>query len=423
MTLNGMRASAVATVALALLAAPVPASAVTYKVLYSFTGAGTDGGNGPQAPLIIDSKGTLYGTTVRGGAHPCPGGCGTVFKLSKAGRNWAHTNLLLFSELVNGAFPFAPVMMDKNGALYGTSSIGGPSGGAGTVFRLAPPASGNSAWTNTTLRTFQHSRSDGGFPYGEVIADKNGALYGTTGEAGTRGKGTIYRLTPASGSATWPIKVLYDFTALTGTNAGSGLVADSKGNLYGVTDQGGSDNVGVLFRLSPPGKGKTAWTYTALHQFVGGFSDGAFPYATLLLRAGYLYGTTIEGGTNSAGTIFSLRLPFAGHPNAVYTQLHNFDMPTEGGQIYGGLVADSAGNLYGTASAGGTHGKGTVFRLSRPAVGHKVWILSVLHNFAGKPNDGDTPFAGLVMDSGGTLYGTTSAGGAKDVGTVFALKP
>lgn len=423
MTFSGIRTGALAAAALALVAVPAPASAVTYKVLYSFTGIGADGGRDSEAPLIIDSNGVLYGTTTRGGAHPCPGGCGTVFKLTRAGTKWTHTNLLLFSELVNGAFPFAPLMMDKNGALYGTSSIGGPSGGAGTVFRLTPPASGNGAWTANALRTFNNSRSDGGFLYGEVIADKNGALYGMASGGGARGKGTLYQLTPAGGSATWPIKVLYNFTPATGTAPSSGLVADSKGNLYGVADQGGSDNAGVAFRLSPPAKGKTAWTYTALHQFVGGFSDGQFAHATLLLRDGYLYGMTIEGGTNNAGTVFSIRLPFAGHPNPVYTLLHSFDFTTEGGQIYSGLAADAAGNLYGTASAGGSHSKGTVFKLARPAPGHKVWNLTVLHNFAGAPNDGGQPFGGLVMDKTGTLYGTTSAGGSHDFGTVFALKP
>jgi len=157
-----------------------------------------------------------------------------------------------------------------------------------------------------------------------------------------------------------------------------------------------------------------------LHQFFGG-TDGVFPRSDLLLRDGYLYGTTIEGGTSGAGTIFALRLPFAGHPNPVYTVLHSFNF-TDGSQVYAGLVADAAGNLYGTASQGGSHNKGTVFKLARPAPGHKVWNITVLHNF-GLGNDGSQPFGGMVMDSSGFLYGTTSAGGAHNVGTVFSLKP
>ena len=128
-------------------------------------------------------------------------------------------------------------------------------------------------------------------------------------------------------------------------------------------------------------------------------------------------------GTNNVGTIFSIRPPFAGHPNPVYTLLHSFNFGSEGGQIYGGLVADAAGNLYEAVSGGGSHTKGTVFRLARPAPGHKVWILTVLHNFAGAPNDGDQPLGGLVMDKNDILYGTTSVGGTGDSGTVFALKP
>ncbi len=239
-------------------------TAWTETVLYSFKG-GSDGAT-PIARLIADS-GALYGTTAGGGS----GNNGTVFKLTpptKGQTAWTETVLYSFKGGSDGATPIARLIADS-GALYGTTA-GGGSGNNGTVFKLTPPTKGQTAWTESVLYSFKGG-GDGATPIGGLIAD-SGALYGTTAGGGSGNNGTVFKLTPpAKGQTAWTESLLYSFKGGSdGATPIAGLIADNSGALYGTTQQGGSGANGAVFMLTPPVKGQTAWTGAMLHSFTGG---------------------------------------------------------------------------------------------------------------------------------------------------------
>jgi uncharacterized repeat protein (TIGR03803 family) len=301
------------------------------SVLYRFQG-GQDGFN-PQSGLIADKEGALYGTTPSGGSGNCAGfaGCGTVFQLTPArdkttGKTtWTEKVLYSFQGGQNGFSPQSGLIADKEGALYGTTSYGGNCTACGTVFQLTPArdkTTGKTTWTEKVLYSFQARDTFFGSHAG-LIADSEGALYGTTELGGSgsggicatlqEGCGTVFQLTPArdktTGKTTWTAKVLYSFQG--GNDGGvplAGLIADSEGALYGTTEFGGSSkDAGTVFQLTPARDkttGKTTWTEKVLYSFQGG-SDGLFPKAGLIAdRQGALYSTTSSGG--SGGTVFQL---------------------------------------------------------------------------------------------------------------------
>ncbi|MGB8901273.1 MAG: choice-of-anchor tandem repeat GloVer-containing protein, partial [Methylocella sp.] len=289
-------------------------------VLYRFTG-GSDGIE-PRAGLLADKEGALYGTTQSGGGTiNCNGNCGTVFKLTPPAKGqtvWEETVLYSFCSLSNcsdGNAPFAGVMLDDQGALYGTTQLGGIDN-AGTVFKLTPPSKGQTAWKETVLYSFTGG-SDGANPQGNLIADMEGTLYGTTYAGGGKSSGTMFKLTPpAKGQTGWKETVLYSFCALSscvdGNHPPAGLIADREGALYGTTVGGGinpgSNGGGTVFKLTPPSEGQTAWKETVLYSFTGG-SDGAAPQAGLIAdKHGALYTTTVAGGSGSFGTVLKLTL-------------------------------------------------------------------------------------------------------------------
>jgi uncharacterized repeat protein (TIGR03803 family) len=219
------------------------------------------------------------------------------------------TVLYSFGSFIgDGLNPEAGLIFDKEGALYGTTSEGG-TGNAGTVFKLMPPVEGQTAWTKTVLYNFcsQLGCSDGYEPRASLIFDKEGALYGTTEFGGTGNNGIVFKLTPpAKGVSAWTPTVLHSFVGGDGANPiFGGLIFDKQGALHGTTYRGGTGNNGIVFKLTPPAKGLTAWTETVLHGFTGG-SDGANPYAGLIANHGALYGTTYFGGTAGNGTVFKL---------------------------------------------------------------------------------------------------------------------
>lgn len=373
--------------ALVLCVSAAPAEA-KFKVLYSFAG-GSDGAN-PQAGLIRDKAANLYGTTLGGGAH----GSGTVFAVARGG---AETVLYPFQGGSDGAIPGASLMEDKAGNLYSTTFTGGAFDG-GTVFKLAPDG------MESVLYAF-HFGSDGGNPVANLIADESGNLLSTT-LSGGRGSGTVFALAP-DGAET----VLHTFKGARRDGAGphAGVVMDGSGNLYGTTEYGtsapdGHDN-GTVFKIAASGD------ETVVHNFLGkDKNDGAHPYAGVILDdSGNLYGTTRNGGADcDCGTVFRL------DPGGAETLLHVFTGGSDGSQPVAGLIADDSGNLYGTTSAGGAHGFGTVFRLAPDGT------ETVLHAFKGG-GDGANPAAGLIADKRGNLYGTTYGGGTKGLGTVFRL--
>ena len=366
-------------------------SGVVYKldkaghqtVLYSFKG-GTDGGS-PFAGVIRDPAGNLYGTTLYGGIGvPCDGGCGVVFKLDTAGHE---TPLYAFTGYADGGTPYAGVILDLAGNLYGTASAGLQANN-GVVYKL------KSAGQQTVLYTFPFG-TDGENPKAGLIRDAAGNLYGTTYEGGTAGAGTVFKLDP-TGQET----VLHNFTGLDdGGYPQSNLILDESGNLYG-TARAGSGRAGVVFRVD------TSGNETVLYGFTGG-DDGHNPLGGVVFdSAGNLYGTTHSGGFANAGVVFKL------DPAGQETVLYNFRGGADGHSPVAGVILDSAGNLYGTTSAGGADNAGVVYMVN-PAGQEKV-----LYSFTGGA-DGGLPYAGVVCDSAGNLYGTTVEGGAGGKGVVY----
>jgi uncharacterized repeat protein (TIGR03803 family) len=304
------------------------------------------------------------------------------------------------------------LILDASGNLYGTTFQGGRYG-YGSVFELTPEAAGT--WSEKILHSFNHNGSDGNNPYASaLIFDASGSLYGTTYLGGTNGGGTVFKLLPSEGG-TWTETILYNFNVAgnDGNVPEAGLILDSGGNLYGTTLYGGSAYAygGTVFELSPTAGG--GWTEKILHSFSN--KGGSEPKAGLIFDAvGNLYGTTMNLGQDGGGTVFRLVAGAGG--NWTERVLQNFTGSTDG--FYpSGLVFDSSGNLYGTAFTGGVHNSGTVFELIRQANGD--WTLKILLNFNGQ--DGYGPLGGLVLDSARNLYGTTSGGGVHGGGTVFEI--
>jgi uncharacterized repeat protein (TIGR03803 family) len=354
-------------------------------VLYSFTG-GSDG-SGPNAGVIRDTAGNLYGTTVNGGAY----GAGVVYKLTSAGQL---TVLYSFTGGPDGANPYAGVIQDSAGNLYGTTAYGGTAfrnAGSGVVYEL------NTAGQQTVLHTFTGG-TDGASPYAGLTRDASGNVYGTTYFGGAANAGVVYEVNTSNDET-----VLYAFTGLTdGANPNASLFLDSSGRLYGTTFAGGAAGLGVVYKLS------TAGAETVLHSFMGG-TDGANPNAGLVRdSAGNFYGTTIYGGASGAGVLY--KLTPAGRETVPYT----FTGGTDGMGPYAGLVGDPSGNLYGTAAYGGAAGLGVVFELS-PAGDQ-----TVLYGFP-RTLGGYGPNSGVSIDSSGNLYGTTPLGGASGAGVVYEI--
>ncbi len=319
-----------------------------------------------------------------------------------------------------GNHPYGGLVFDKAGNLYGANLDGGSYNG-GTVFELISRGGG---WELEVVHTFTLGISDGTYPQGNLIFDASGNLYGTTYNGGKGGFGTVFEMTPQAGGG-WSERVLHNFAYTRGDGGipNPGLVFDAAGNLYGTTANGGTSSCahgcGTVFELTPGAGG--VWTETIVHNFTA--SDGFAPTAGLVAdAAGNLYGTTTAGGAFNAGTVFQLTHTAGGQWNE--TVLHSFRIygqPSDGVEPIAGLVIDATGNLYGTTSAGGSYLSGTVFELSPGAGG--AWTETVLHSF-GAPGDGNDPdYGALVMDAAGNLYGATNHGGANGAGTAYKLAP
>ncbi len=257
--------------------------------IFSFDG---DDGDEPMSEVVFDRAGNLYGTTFGGGGLgdvTCfynTNGCGTVYELSPSNGSWTETVLHAFPVSdSDGQSPYAPLILDSAGNLYGTTGQGGSSYG-GTVFQMSPPGSG---WTENLLYTFTGG-SDGFVPEGGLLL-ASGKLIGTTTEGGAGGGGTAFDLTPGQGG--WGFNLIYSLTGPQYYGSEAALTMDVSGNLYGTTVAGGAYGYGSAFKLTPSNGG---WTYTSLHDFTGG-SDGSYISGRLILDAdGNLYGVADEGG-------------------------------------------------------------------------------------------------------------------------------
>jgi uncharacterized repeat protein (TIGR03803 family) len=409
---------------IATLMTATRAAAQTEKVLYAF-GNNTADGFTLDGSLVSDSAGRLYGTTSSGGVF----GVGMVFELRHTiSGGW--TERVLYNFKFNGRDGYAPeanLIFDAAGNLYGTTASGGVHGD-GTVFELTPKAGGG--WTETVL--FNFNGTNGQFPRSGLIFDAAGNLYGTTSHGGSsyssgacsvgitlKGCGAVFELRPKAGR--WVERVLhsFNFDGTDGYNPTASLVFDTHGNLYGTTQGGGANNWGTVFELSHAGG---SWTETLLHSFNNNGTDGADPSGPLTFDAsGNLYGTTASGGVgNGFGTVFELTRASGG--SWTETLLYSFQNNGADGIIpLSGLIFDASGNLYGTTGDGGALGFGTAFKLT-PATGGG-WTETLLHSF-GSSNDGQYPQASLIFDAAGNLYSTTNAGGGRcSCGTVFEITP
>ena len=274
----------------------------------------------------------------------------------------------------DAVYPYAGVTADGSGNLYGTTYSGGANN-AGAVFKLAPGGSETVLYSFCSL----NNCADGYTPYGGLIEDANGNLYGTTYLGGSgAGYGTVFKLAPDG-----MLTVLHSFQGGSdGAVPDAALMADKKGNIFGTTVSGGANDTGTVFKLDPNGKAKV------LHSFVGAPSDGAQPYTYVIAdKSGNLYGTTYAGGANNGGAVFRLAR------DGTETVLYSFDSHdgADGISPYPGLVTDKTGNLYGTTNRGGaTIYFGTVFKVAPDGT------ETVLHSFAGG-SDGANPYASLVQ--------------------------
>jgi uncharacterized repeat protein (TIGR03803 family) len=388
---------------LALTAALSLPAAAQETPLYSFTPQ-ADGN--PVGSLVLVGKSELFGTTAGLG-----GSLGTVFELQNSNGAWTESTVFTFDG-TNGANPLTGLIADPNGALFGTTSAGGSNNG-GTAFELTNV---NGNWSEQTLWNFGRFR-DGAGPSGSLLLDSSGALYGTTQNGGAHKLGTVFKLT-LSGS-TWTESVLYSFAGGNdGKNPLAGLVMDSSGRLYGTTYAGGASNAGTVFALTPS-NGK--WTETVIHSFGAGI-DGRNPgTGPLLLKsadATALYGTTLYGGLNNWGTAFEIR------PNGgIWTTktIYTFTDGADGGVPSGALTGGGSNVLYGTTLDGGKNSGGTVYALTQS--GH-TWTESVVSDFPDFNGDGSSPAAAVTVDDRtGILYGTTASGGSAGWGTAYQIVP
>jgi uncharacterized repeat protein (TIGR03803 family) len=380
--------TAFAAICASLAASPACAQPAksTFRVVFDFFGNAS--GANPFAGLIQDAAGNLYGTTNAGGTN----GAGAVFKLAPDG---SESVLYSFANGSDGGIPDANVILDAQGNLYGTTTSGGIADcNCGVVFKI------DTGGHESVLHAFQGG-ADGAISYGGLVMDADGNLYGTTfNGGGTCDCGIVFKLAP-DGKET----ILHAFEGGTdGANPYSSLLLDKRGDLTGTTYQGGTAcHCGTVFKLH--GRKESV-----LYAFTGG-ADGGFPQTSLVQdKQGNLYGTTKFNGAFSSGTVFKLA------PDGTETVIHAFSAGADGAAPFAGLVADKDGNLYGTTQAGGVKNAGTVFKVAPDGSAE-----SVLYAFTGGA-DGDQPFAALFLGAKNELYGTVSQGGTNGFGDAFTVK-
>lgn len=412
--LNGLTAMRVALAvfcALSLVGVR-PMQAQTLQVLHSFSGT-TDGLQ--PYDLTLDRGGNLYGNTVGRllagqGRSPANAGPvqndGTVFKLTHKNGAWTFGNLYTFQGN-NGARAYSNLVFGPDGALYGTTVYGGAND-MGIIFVLRPPQtfcrSVTCPWGETILYNFTGGTDSYG-PQGNLVFDSSGNLYGTANGSPDESQGSLWQLAFSGG--TWTFNVLHDFTGLQGDGDGAlpaGGVILSGGNLYGTTIQGGStDDAGTVFQATPSGSG---WTVQVIYNFDGTY--GAYPMAGVVADpSGNLFGASYIGSW-----AFGLT-PSQGSWN--FTPIEQL---TNNGPL-SNLTLDSQGNLYGVIPTGGANKLGTIFKLSQSG---GSWTYTDLYDFTGG-NDGSGPIGSVIFDGSGNMYGTASSGGSGGYGTVWELTP
>lgn len=357
------------------------------------------GGSKSFAGLVQGKNGNLYGTTYFGGTK----NDGEVFQITTAGKLTTLHSFCSTSGCGDGEYSYAVPVLGADGNFYGTTYLGG-SKGDGTVFKMTPGG------TLTTLHNF--GGADGSEPLAGLAAGSDGNFYGTTNLGGSHNSGTVFKISP-----TGRFTIVHSFCSKTGCadgeNSYAGLIQATDGNLYGTTLAGGPHGDGTVFKINPSGTFSTFYSFCS-HS---GCVDGEFPQTGLVQASnGNLYGTTILGGAYNSGTIFELTL--SGTLTTLYNVCPQSGCP-DGNYLYAALIQAKDGNLYGIMQVGGAHGSGTIFKITLSGT------LTTLYSFCSQPAcaDGQYPAAALVQATNGNLYGTSADGGVHGDGTVFSIAP
>jgi uncharacterized repeat protein (TIGR03803 family) len=324
-----------------------------HTVLYSFTG-GADGGE-PYKGVTLDRDGNLYGTAVTGGSGNCEGGCGVIYKLTNTKGSWTQKVVHAFTGGDDGSGPGSRVTVDRVGNIYGMTPTGGAYG-LGTIYQIRPLSTG--AATFKVIHTFTGGTDGSNGSAGRMIL-RDGRLYGAATTGGSNGSGVVFELTPMA-FGKWDFKTIYTFQGQPDASFPYGaLLFDPSGNIYGTTYYGGANGIGAVYKLSPQPVGE--WTEDVIYSFQQG-TDGNSPISNLVFdKTGNLYGTTSEGGLGS-GTIF--KLSPVGGGNWTETVVHAFEGPPDGGFAYNGMVVDIFGNFYGATVHGGENNDGSVYKFT-----------------------------------------------------------
>lgn len=393
-----------------------------YTIVHDFAGPSQHDGDKPQSKLGADSQGRLYGVTQLGGTNSS----GSVFRLTKTGKTWAEETLFSFPS---GSGPSGTLVIGASGELYGITLGGGF--GFGTVYRLDPSGSN---WSLTTLHQFNPTGGDGFFPSAGLVFGKDGLLYGTT--QGTQPQdgqtqvqdptyGTVYSVSPMGDSVSYSVLHVFGTPGDGIFPKFGSLVVNKKGVLTGTTGGGGLHSEGMVFQLTPPKHGQTAWTETSAYDFksTGGDAIGPF-YGVVAGGNGVLFGCA-NGGGNGNGAIYALSPP--PRHSATWSEQVLYNFGDHANDPKSNAVCDvsvgSRGVLFGASSGGGVNNTGTIFRVDPPASGQTAWTETVLHSFGAQGSgDGFLPSAAPIQ-VGKQVLGVAASGGQFNRGAAFELKP
>ena len=326
-----------------------------HTVLYDFTG-GADGGE-PYKGVTLDAQGNLYGTAVTGGGGSCEGGCGVVFKLTNSGGTWTQSVIHTFTGGNDGSGPGSPVAIDRLGNVYGTTPTGGANA-MGVVYQLRLDASGQ--WNLRVIHTFTGGTDGGGGSASRLLIDAARNLYGVCTVGGANGLGTVFEMSPRQG--TWQFATLYAFKdSPDGALPYGGVISDRAGNLYGTTYYAGVHDLGTVYKLT---HNHGTWSESVLYSFKGG-ADGASPISSLAAdAAGNLYGTTSDGGAAACGCGVIFKMTRGATGKWTESVAYRFPGSPSPGFAYNGMVGDAAGSFYGATVHGGSDNDGAVYKFT-----------------------------------------------------------
>ncbi len=402
------------------LCAALSASA-QYSIVYTFP-TGSDVNAYPNSALIADSQGNLYGTAGRNDEFS-----GGVFELTPVGNGIWTENFYSGLNTDGGNAPIGLVLDPNTGNLYGVVASAG-TGKCGYVYQLTPPSANDGSWSQAVIYNFACG-DDGNEPYAALIRDSAGRLYGTTIGGGSAGLGVVFMLTPPSQSGgSWTEQVLHSFLGHgDGGFPQSPLFMDSSGAVYGVTPyETVPDRLwGTAFKLTATKSGP--WAETVMHRFYGGQvsnTDGGLPIGPLAVdSSGAVYGATEFGGEGcpprvhiGCGTVFQLVPPSTNGGEWTENLIYQFTGELDGAGPGGGVVFNSTGMLYGTTGAAGKETGGTIFTLSPPSVGGGSWTITSF------PVSEENRTGVGVLLLGNDIFGTAMFGGSNRMGSVFKLE-